>query len=187
MAASQSVVIEAEQVLKLKQDTGDNDIEVVTSEPQYQTNSQPKLNKNGEEIIFDSISNSGNLWVCLFSSVCVILVMVICTCGILLLFSPIFIVMQICEYVHWELYLTKDAIHHTKNAHKSRGCCITHWVIPLREILVTKNKHTILVNVGTENIHKYISFQYLLFTTNSIEITGVANAEEFVAAVKEQM
>ncbi len=57
----------------------------------------------------------------------------------------------------------------------------------IKDILVTKNKHTILVNVGTENIHKYISFQYLFFTTNSIEITGVANAEEFVAAVKEQM
>ncbi len=64
------------------------------------------------------------------------------------------------EFVHWELYLTKDAIHHTKNANISRGCCLTYWNIQLSEIkriLVKENKTTIWVNVGNENIHKYIS------------------------------
>lgn len=183
---SQSVAVERD--LSLQQDMGlhsDNNAEVVTMEPQHPV--EKKLDKNGEEILFEGIPKfRTNPRDQLFATICVLLVL--CTCGLLLPFIPYCVVMWTCEYKYWELYLTKDGIHHTKNATYSRGCCLTHWVIPLKEvkdIVLMKNK--ILINVGTENIYKYISFQYLLATTDSIEIVGVENAEEFIAAVKEKL
>ena len=165
----------------------DKNTEVVTMEPQHQV--QKKRDKNGEEILFEGIPEfRTNPRMNFFSIVCVLVLVVLCSCGLLLPFIPFCIVIQICEYKYWELYLTRDAIHHTKIATYSRGCCLTHWVIPFREIkdiVLTKNK--IVINVGTENIYKYISIQYLLATTNSIEIVSVENAEEFISAVKEKL
>lgn len=165
----------------------DNNAEVVTMEPRSQM--QKTLDKNGEEIIFEGIHEFHDPCIHLFSAVCIILLVILCTCGLLLPFIPYLVVMWTCEYKYWELYLTQDAIHHTKNALRSRGCCLTHWVIPLKEIkdisLMKSNK--ILINVGSENIYKYISIQYLRITTNSIEILGVENAEEFIAAVREKL
>ncbi len=167
--------------------------QVVTKESNEQ---QSNVDKNGEEILFEGISafrndtrNDACTYICTYC--CAILFIMVFTCGLVIFFLPLYFMVCLCEIAIWKLYLTKDAIYHNRRAGYARGCCVSNWVIPLRDIkrIDVQGTQRIAVTVGRDKVSSYVGLRVALKITNqdSIIIDEVGNAREFVAAVKRQM
>lgn len=194
---TQLIVLDSEKYgnPNLQQETsdakeGDDIIQGIAVELQYQNSGQKKLDENDEEIMFEGIYDLQAL-ICAYG--CAIPFLVIFTAGIVLLILPIIILVQCCNKASWKLYLTRNAIHHVYvPTNSGLMLCKRNWVIPLddiKDIYVRGCSDDIAVQLGNSMIYKYIPkyYHYKIDNEDCLLIHNVKNREEFVAAVKKAL
>ena len=138
----------------------------------------PKMNENGDEIVFEGIRNPTKLIIFL---VVIFSFMMIGSCGLLLLFLPFIIVMLYCVlFRKWRLYITHSELHYSLG--------FEYTITPFSDIsLITVVPGTNKILVNRKHGSTLYSTHNGVIATNELRIDGVANYKEFVAAVKEEM
>lgn len=165
------------------------EVEMMTTEPQI-LQQQKQLSKEGEEIIFEGIQECGCKTIGFY--ICVMVVLVVLTCGVGILIIPCVILKYTCSYVRWELYLTREAVHYIKIERGGLACCANHWVIPFKHITsisLSAGTNDITINIERNKVFQSVTHRHQHWTESKTCLTlrDVANAEEFVAVVKKHM
>ena len=133
------------------------------------------VNRNGDEIVFEGIRDPTRLicWLVLLYS----FVFIASFC-FLLPFIPCIIAHIYClQFRKWRLYITHSELHY--------GVGFEYTITPFSDInLISVIPGTNTVLVGRKYGQTVIGNNWV---TNELRISGVANCEEFVAAVKAEM
>ena len=109
----------------------------------------------------------------------------------LFLFMPLSIIFGIKAVKAWKLYFTKSGIYHVRT--NGVGCCYNKWFIPMHDIeeVYVATRSTIWVQLtDPSKVLDYIHWCNRPLCGQKLTclvLSNVANAPEFVAAVKQQL
>ncbi len=165
------------------------DQEVITVEPLQRDNptfQQRKLNDNGEVILIEGVPQSCEIR----KAICFNYFVAGAAAPIVLcLVIPLIIYHCVKVVKTWRLYVTKNAIHYTK-INSCWWCCgHDEWVIPFSYIKkITAYDGNIVISMEQSQVNEFVHCCYQpICGADTLILCYVANAEDIVAAVKQQM